>query len=149
MPGDGREDMKRELDGYRRALRYLGGTCDWSAFHAKAAQLFEYLETAGMASLKRRIEVATASVVIALVAAFAVFGSLGSAGVPFFAEHRETAAAVMVTLYAAAILVLLELRLYLSVLSARRQKREAEFVTAVEEAARVALGPDACSMPGR
>lgn len=143
------EDLIGELDRYRRALLYLGGSCDWDAFHAKAAQLFEYLEATGIAALlKRRLYPAIAGVAIVLVAVFPLFGLLGSSGFPFLAGHQDAVAMAVLAVYACGLLSLLELRLYLSMRALRRKKREAEFIRSLEAAERTALGPDACSMPG-
>ncbi len=148
MDGNERVDLGRELDRYRRALRYLAGTCAWDAFHAKAAQLFDYLEPTGVTLLKQRLHMIVAGVVIGLVAVFAVFSALGSAGIPFFSEHRDAVALLILAVYLCELLLLLEMRLYLSLRSSRRSKREAEFVGGLEKVAREALGPDACPLPG-
>ncbi len=148
MDRDERVDLGREFETYRRALRYLAGVCDWGAFRAKAAQLYEFLEETGVALLKQRLRLVIAGVLIGLVTAFVVFGALGSAGLPFFEQHQDALAMIILAVYLCELLFLLEVRVYLSLRSSRRKKREAEFIRDIETVARGALGPDTCRMPG-
>src|SRR5574340_465624 len=39
-----KEEINREVEGYRRAMIYLARTCDWDEFKTRAGRLFDYLE---------------------------------------------------------------------------------------------------------
>ncbi len=138
------EVLNREVGQYRQALRYFAGTCDWESFRSKAAQLFEYLESATAKLLEKRYQLTVAFALILLGAGILLFVALGRTNVLFFARHREAIALVMLAIFACELLLLLEFRLYLSIWASQQKKREDRFIKKIEGNARAHLGADAC-----
>ncbi len=138
------EVLSREIGQYRQALRYFAGACDWESFRSKAAQLFEYLESATATLLEKRYHLTVAFALLLLAAGILLFIALGRTNVLFFARYREAIALVMLAIYAFELLLLLELRLYLSIRASQQKKREDRFIKNIEGKARAGLGRDAC-----
>ncbi len=137
------ERLNSEIERYKVSLRYFARTCDWGSFRSKAAQLFDYLESTEVSLVKNRFYGTIGIIVMTLVAVVTLFSAMGSVIAPFV-QYRDDLLVVILGVYGLGLLLLLELRLYLSIRTSRHRKSEDRFIRAVEGDVRSSRGPDAC-----
>ncbi len=137
------EIFNKEVDRYQSALRYFAQVCDWESFEANAAKLFEYLESTEVSLLKKKFHRTIIIILVVLVAALALFATLGSA-VPFFTKYRDLPTITVLVGSIFELLLLLELRLYLNIRASRQKRREEQFIRGIEGDAKANLKTDAC-----
>ncbi len=142
------ERLNSEIERYKVSLRYFARTCDWGSFRSKAAQLFDYLESTEVSLVKTRFYGTIGIIVMTLVAVVMLFTALGNVIAPFVARYRDGLLVVVLGAYGLGLLLLLELRLYLSIRTSRHGKRVDRFIRAIEGDVRSYMGPDACRPQG-
>ena len=136
--------LDNEISRYRKTLDYFAKTCDWKNFHRNAATLFDYLESAELFLLKKKIYQLFDIILIVLAVTFVMLSTLSGTVSPWLMKYwGQLALSVAVAIFLG-VLFFLELRMYTSFKATRLKKRKEEFIKNMENNFKTQLEADTC-----
>ena len=124
--------FSEEVEQYRRAMLYFAARCDWEEFKARAARLFEYVETVETAERERRFFAVFNSVLALLAAGVLIAFGIGPGMPAALNEYRDLAVVLSLAGFGFELFFYMNFRTYVAARMAGLHRRRQAFIRNIE-----------------